>query len=152
MPSLTLPVLQSPYDILSNDTVWFQSFFVGATSTINKGWPGGTIFTYKVVITSVVDGRPEKVSISKEGSVPIEVTLQTGGASTKVRVLGMDRKVTKVGRKSMITYKGKLLSLTEARALEKKLAAEKKKKESGKNDKKSSKKTTAKKVPSKSKK
>lgn len=68
---------------------------------------------------------------------------QTGGS--KVYVLGRDRKVVKVGRKSMITYKGKQISLTEARALEKKLTAEKKKMVAAKKDKKSSKKKATKK-------
>lgn len=45
----------------------------------------------------------------------------TGGASSSVYVLGRSRQVKRVGRKSMVTYKGKLVSLTEARALEKKL-------------------------------
>jgi hypothetical protein len=47
---------------------------------------------------------------------------QEGGRQLKL-VLGRSRKITKVGRKSMITYKGKQMSLTEARALEKKLKA-----------------------------
>ena len=41
--------------------------------------------------------------------------------SRQRHVLGRDRNVTKVGRKSMITYKGKQICLTEARKLEKKL-------------------------------
>lgn len=43
---------------------------------------------------------------------------QTAGAFKKF-ILGRMRNVRKVGRKSMITYKGKQISLTEARALEK---------------------------------
>lgn len=45
----------------------------------------------------------------------------TGGASSSIHVLGRSRQVKRVGRKSMVTYKGKLISLTEARAIEKKL-------------------------------
>lgn len=43
-----------------------------------------------------------------------------------VHVLGRARKVTKVGRKSMVTYEGRQYSLTEARQLEKVLARKKK--------------------------
>jgi hypothetical protein len=47
-------------------------------------------------------------------------TPQNTGGSKKKLILGRWRKVTKVGRKSMITYKGKMISITEARALERK--------------------------------
>lgn len=47
--------------------------------------------------------------------------IQTQGGSGKVYVLGRLRNITKVGRKSMITYLGSKISLTEARALEKQL-------------------------------
>ena len=47
------------------------------------------------------------------------------GGSHLHYILGRKRKITKVGRKSMITYKCKLISLTEARAIEKKLAQKK---------------------------
>lgn len=53
-------------------------------------------------------------------NVPVHVA--KGGTSKttkKVNVLGRERTVTKEGRKSMITYKGQKLSLSEARALEK---------------------------------
>ena len=51
---------------------------------------------------------------------------QSGSKSTKIHVLGRDRVVTKVGRKSMITYKGKQICLTEAREIERKIKANKK--------------------------
>jgi hypothetical protein len=41
--------------------------------------------------------------------------------SNKVRVLGRERNVTKVGRKQMVTYNGKHICLTDARKLEKQL-------------------------------
>ena len=46
--------------------------------------------------------------------------------SNKVRVLGRERNVTKVGRKQMVTYTGKQICLTDARKLEKQLARYKK--------------------------
>jgi len=47
-------------------------------------------------------------------------TGQDGGGrrADKVKVLGRWRKVKKEGRKSMVTYKGELISLTEARRIE----------------------------------
>lgn len=53
--------------------------------------------------------------------------IQVGCSSLTKLVLGRRRKITKMGRKSMITYKGKHMSMTEARALEKKLKAKSKK-------------------------
>jgi hypothetical protein len=50
---------------------------------------------------------------------------KTGGRKVtkpKVKVLGRERVVKKEGKKSYVTYKGKLLGLKEARALEKELA------------------------------
>jgi hypothetical protein len=47
-------------------------------------------------------------------------------SSTKTLVLGRERVVTKVGRKSMVTYKGKQMGLTEARQLERELKKKKK--------------------------
>lgn len=49
-----------------------------------------------------------------------------GGGISKALVLGRVRKVTRVGRKQMVTYKGNQISLSEARTIEKKLAKEKK--------------------------
>ena len=49
-----------------------------------------------------------------------------GQPNLKVTVLGRDRVITKVGRKSMITYKGKQVSLTEAREIERKIKSMKK--------------------------
>jgi hypothetical protein len=40
-----------------------------------------------------------------------------GGQANKIFILGRKRLIKKIGRKSMITYKGKLISLTEARKL-----------------------------------
>lgn len=62
-----------------------------------------------------------------------EKQVRLGGSGGHVIILGRLRKVTKVDRKSMVTYKGKQISLTEARALEKKLAKEKKEREQQKN-------------------
>jgi len=42
-----------------------------------------------------------------------------GGAINKIRILGRDRVVTKVGRKMMITYNKHLMSVAEAKKLEK---------------------------------
>lgn len=44
----------------------------------------------------------------------------------KVHVLGRDRVVTKMGRASMVTYRGQKITLTEARTLEKKQQQKKK--------------------------
>lgn len=53
--------------------------------------------------------------------------IEGGEKTNKVHVLGRDRVMTKEGRKCMIIYKGKKMSLTDARELEKKIAKEKKK-------------------------
>ena len=44
---------------------------------------------------------------------------QGQGGSNKIRILGRMRKVTPKGRSKLITYKGKQITLTEARKLEK---------------------------------
>jgi hypothetical protein len=59
-------------------------------------------------------------SRNKDLDYNMDVAFPGGGVgSKKVRVLGRLRKVTKVGRKSMVTYQGKLISLSDARKLEK---------------------------------
>lgn len=45
--------------------------------------------------------------------------LRGAGSLKKIDILGRKRKVTKVGRNSMIVYKGKQICLTEARRIEK---------------------------------
>lgn len=70
---------------------------------------------------------------SHPGTSQRQITDSQGGkrkgakkASTKVLVLGRERVVTKVGRKSMVTYKGVQMGLTEARQLERELKKKKK--------------------------
>jgi hypothetical protein len=61
-----------------------------------------------------------------DATYKIQTNSQSAG-SNKVRVLGRERNVTKVGRKQMVTYNGKQICLTDARKLEKQLASSKKK-------------------------
>jgi hypothetical protein len=43
----------------------------------------------------------------------------SGGKNEKIRILGRLRKIVKIGRKNMVMYKGKLITVGEARKLEK---------------------------------
>lgn len=80
----------------------------------------------RVIVDSLLDLEIKKNEILKLKCPECPKCPNSGGGNLVV-VLGRQRKVTKVGRKSMITYKGKQISLTEARALEKKQQKEKKK-------------------------
>ena len=72
------------------------------------------------------------VNIIDEIHQLVEMIQKQGGNTQLVYVLGRNRKITVEGRKKLVTYKGRQITLGEARKLEKKLAAEKKAKNQGK--------------------
>jgi hypothetical protein len=99
----------------SDPPVYWKSEYEWDSYTWAPGKPDK--ITGDTIIVEVLLGKKLKL-ISKSG----------GGKkhpSQKVHVLGRDRKVTKDGRKSMITYKGKQICLTDARKLEKSLKSKK---------------------------
>jgi hypothetical protein len=78
------------------------------------------------LVTNKVKVYPTAIQLldrfEKVYDMVMEVMNQKGGTLVckRVHVLGRDRKIIKVGRKSMVTYKRQLISLTDARSLEKK--------------------------------
>ena len=68
---------------------------------------------------------PSKSTHAAAAAAPLEGGAKKAGE--KVMVLGRERRCVKEGRKSMISYKGTMMCLTDARALEKTLVAKAKK-------------------------
>lgn len=85
--------------------------------------------------TSYIDGEPLKIMIDiddpnifKDARVVMVFSRPSqsvnGGKAVQTRyILGRERKITREGRYSMITYKGQRMCLTEARAFERRLRA-----------------------------
>lgn len=71
-----------------------------------------------------VETLPSKTAIEALEELN-KLAIRTGGSKAKKLVLGRNRRITKVGRLSMIMYKGTQITLTEARAIERKLASKK---------------------------
>lgn len=72
------------------------------------------------------DNFPEKITFTFDTYTKTSIDPSISGGSGSIKkILGRDRKIVKVGRKSMITYKGVQISLAEARTLEKKIASSK---------------------------
>lgn len=70
---------------------------------------------------------PEYDASILKNVLPCAPISRGGSLTKKVFVLGRERKVTKIGRKSIITYKGQQISLRDARVLDKKQTPKQKK-------------------------
>jgi hypothetical protein len=71
----------------------------------------------KYILTIMDNGNKKTETYPRYG---IPETGSVGGSSqTFITILGRRRKITKVGHKNMITFKGHQISVAEARAIEK---------------------------------
>lgn len=96
-----------------------------AVEYINETNPEPFFFTNVLFIKDTSGHSPTPTPISAVNKlislspIPPVPPAKGGGSKEKIFVLGRHRCVTKVGRKQMITYQNKQISITEARKLEK---------------------------------
>lgn len=123
------PPYKLPYKTVEEHRQVFNAKKNPITNREAYAKPDGTVFReyefWKSEFETAKEERQNMVSklrLLQETVTNLVKKRKSDGGGTKaaifVTVLGRRRKVTKMGRKSMVVYQGKHISLTEARALE----------------------------------